>query len=55
MVKDYACSKCKKIGDRNEIPYRIIKETIDKEGGHIKFSGQLCEECYQNIFKTDDK
>ena len=55
MDKDYICSKCKKSGDRNAIPYRIIKETIDKEGGHIKFCGQFCEGCYKEIFQTNEQ
>ena len=44
-----------KTGDRNAIPYRIIKETIDKEGGHIKFCGQFCEECYKEIFQNNEQ
>lgn len=54
MDKDYVCSKCKKTGDRNAIPYRIIKETIDKEGGHIKFCGQLCEICYNKVLEQNE-
>ena len=42
MDKDYVCSKCKKTGDRNAIPYRIIKETIDKCAEVInKLEGKL--------------
>ena len=55
MNTDYICSKCKKQGDKNTIPYKIIKETTNADGTYVKFSGQLCEECYQKIFNENDK
>ena len=55
MAKDYVCSKCKKTGNKNTVPYKIIKETVDKDGTIVKFIGQLCEECYKEIFNQNEQ
>ena len=55
MTKDYVCSKCKKTGDKNIIPYKIIKETVNKDDTIVKFIGQLCEDCYKEIFNQNEQ
>lgn len=55
MDKNYICSRCKKVGGKNTNPYKIIKETVANDGSFIKFMGQLCENCYKELFQEDEQ
>lgn len=40
------CSICKKSGTKQEIPYKVIRDT---DGTSVKFLGAVCNECYEKI------
>ena len=40
------CSICKKTGTKEEIPYKIIRDT---DGMSVKFIGAICNECYDKV------
>ena len=48
-MNKYICMKCKGTGDKKIVPYKIIK---DINGDGIKFVGQLCEDCFKQIFES---
>lgn len=50
-MNDYVCMMCNMLGDRNQIPYRIIDTKDDK----IKFRGQLCEKCFNKLIASKYK
>lgn len=47
MADLYSCKRCGTAGIRKLIPYKIIR---DDNGESIKFMGQLCENCFEEIF-----
>lgn len=47
MTEKNVCKKCNAVGARSLIPYKIIE---DIDGQSIRFKGQLCEKCFQEIF-----
>ena len=53
MDNNYICMRCKVTGTKKDIPYRIIDNRDEK----IRFKGQLCNKCFDEIFggapKTD--
>ena len=46
------CSICKKTGTKQEIPYKIIRDT---DGMSIKFVGAICNTCYDEIMKKKEQ
>lgn len=46
MSEKYTCVVCKCAGAKSLIPYKIIE---DKDGESIKFKGQLCEKCFNEL------
>ena len=40
------CLRCKRAGDKTVISYKIIE---DIDGMSVKFKGQLCKECFENL------
>lgn len=44
----YICMRCKGANDKKTVPYKIIR---DINGDGIKFVGQLCENCFKQIFE----
>ena len=51
MADKYACSRCKATGDKSFISYKIIR---DIDGMSVKFVGQLCNNCYKDLFETNE-
>ena len=47
MADLYCCKRCNLTDIRKAIPYKIIR---DDNGESIKFMGQLCENCFKEIF-----
>lgn len=47
MADLYSCKRCGMAGTRKFIPYKIIR---DEDGESVKFMGQLCENCFKEIF-----
>lgn len=47
MADKTICMRCKNAGAKSLIPYKIIE---DKDGQSVKFIGQLCEKCYNELF-----
>ena len=47
MADLYSCKRCGTAGIRKLIPYKIIR---DDNGESVKFMGQLCENCFKEIF-----
>lgn len=47
MADLYSCKRCGMAGIRKLIPYKIIR---DEDGESVKFMGQLCENCFKEIF-----
>lgn len=50
MADNYACMRCKCSGAKAFVPYKIIR---DDNGESVKFVGQLCEQCYKELFETN--
>lgn len=42
----YACMKCKCVGAKTLVPFKIVE---DRDGESIKFRGQLCEKCFNEL------
>jgi len=40
------CMKCKCAGAKSLVPFKIIE---DRTGDSIKFRGQLCEKCFNEL------
>ena len=52
----YVCMKCKCAGAKSLVPFKIVE---DKNGESVKFKGQLCEKCFNELIasaqNTDDE
>lgn len=46
MSEQYVCMRCKCAGAKSLIPYKLIE---DRDGESVKFRGQLCEQCFNNL------
>jgi hypothetical protein len=42
----YICMKCKSAGTKTLVPFKIIE---DRNGESVKFRGQLCERCFNEL------
>ena len=42
----YICMKCKCAGAKSFVPFKIIE---DRNGESVKFRGQLCEKCFNEL------
>lgn len=42
----YICMKCKSAGAKSLVPFKIIE---DRNGESVKFRGQLCEKCFNEL------
>ena len=40
------CKRCKAAGAKSLVPYKIIED----KGDSVKFIGQLCQRCFDEIF-----
>ena len=47
MSEKNICMRCKSAGAKSLIPYKIIE---DRDGESVKFKGQLCEQCFNELF-----
>ena len=47
----YICMKCKCAGAKSLVPFKIIE---DRDGQSVKFRGQLCEKCFNKLFKEKE-
>ena len=52
MNEKYICMKCKSVGAKSIIKYKIIE---DVDGQSVKFIGQLCEKCFNELFKSKEQ
>ena len=46
MSEQYVCMRCKAAGAKSIIRYKIIE---DITGNSVKFKGQLCERCFNEL------
>ena len=46
MSEPYVCMRCKAVGARSIIKYKIIEDTT---GESVRFRGQLCEKCFNEL------
>lgn len=46
MSEPYVCMRCKITGPKSIIKYKIIEDTT---GESVKFKGQLCERCFNEL------
>ena len=46
MSEKYICMKCKSAGAKTLVPFKVIE---DKHGQSVKFRGQLCERCFNEL------
>lgn len=46
MSEQYICMRCKAAGTKSIIKYKIIE---DINGESVKFKGQLCERCFNEL------
>lgn len=46
MSEQYICMRCKAAGAKSIIKYKIIEDTT---GDSVKFKGQLCERCFNEL------
>jgi len=46
MSEKYICMKCKSAGAKTLVPFKIIE---DRDGQSVKFRGQLCERCFNEL------
>ena len=42
----YVCMRCKCAGAKSLVPFKIIE---DRDGEAVKFRGQLCEKCFNEL------
>lgn len=42
----YVCMKCKCAGAKTLVPFKIVE---DRDGESVKFRGQLCEKCFNEL------
>ena len=42
----YICVRCKCAGAKSLVPFKIIE---DRDGESVKFRGQLCEKCFNEL------
>ena len=47
MSEKNICMKCKCAGAKSLVPYKIIE---DRDGESVRFKGQLCEKCFNELF-----
>ena len=47
MSEKNVCMRCKAAGAKSLIRYKIIE---DIDGESVKFKGQLCEKCFNELF-----
>ena len=47
MSEKTVCMRCKSAGAKSLVPYKIIE---DIDGESVKFKGQLCEKCFNELF-----
>ena len=45
----YICMKCKCAGAKSLVPFKIIE---DRDGQSVKFKGQLCEKCFNELMAS---
>ena len=45
----YVCMKCKCAGAKSLVPFKIIE---DRDGQSVKFRGQLCEKCFNELIAS---
>ena len=48
----YICMKCKCAGAKSLVPFKIIE---DRNGESVKFRGQLCEKCFNELIASAQK
>ena len=48
----YICIKCKCAGAKSLVPFKIIE---DRNGESVKFRGQLCEKCFNELIASAQK
>ena len=48
----YICMKCKCAGAKSFVPFKIIE---DRNGESVKFRGQLCEKCFNELIASAQK
>ena len=46
MSEKYICMRCKSAGAKTLVPFKIIE---DRDGQSVKFRGQLCERCFNEL------
>lgn len=46
MSEKNVCMKCKCAGAKSLVPFKIIE---DRDGESVKFRGQLCEKCFNEL------
>ena len=46
MSEKYICMKCKSAGVKTLVPFKVIE---DRDGESVKFRGQLCECCFNEL------
>ena len=47
MSEKNICMRCKSAGAKSLVPYKIIE---DRDGESVRFRGQLCEKCFNELF-----
>ena len=56
MSEKCVCMRCKCAGAKSLVPFKIIE---DRDGESVKFRGQLCEKCFNELMapaqNTDSK
>ena len=45
----YVCMRCKCAGAKSLVPFKIIE---DRDGEAVKFRGQLCEKCFNELMAS---
>ena len=45
----YVCMRCKCAGAKSLVPFKIIE---DRDGEAVKFRGQLCEKCFNELIAS---
>ena len=49
MSEKNICMKCKCAGAKSLVPFKIIE---DRDGMSVKFRGQLCEKCFNELMAS---
>ena len=49
MSEKNICMKCKCAGAKSLVPFKIIE---DRNGESVKFRGQLCEKCFNELIAS---